>query len=152
MLFIIKILEGEHEGNLLRYCVPSFDLRFPYEASYLLRKMLGEQWTGLGNRLNQQLYLDQRAAAKQASGKKPKVTAVEKPSEGPEATGFARPIQVKENEFLLRFRKREGTAIFDREQAESWYEKYLGEIFPDFFEIPETASIAEGETEAMVGR
>ncbi len=50
-----------------------------------------------------------------------------------EPNGFSLSIPVRENEFVMRLYRKFGLSIFDREQTESWYRKYLGEVFQDMF-------------------
>ena len=51
-----------------------------------------------------------------------------------EPNGFSVSIPIRKNEFVMRLFRRQGTSIFDREQTESWYKKYLGEVFAPVFQ------------------
>ena len=55
--------------------------------------------------------------------------------------GFSNPVWMNEGDFVVRLRKADGTMMFDREQAESWYNKTLGEVFDHIKDVTECSEI-----------
>lgn len=133
LLYVLKILEGENEGNHIEVTTPNFDLRFAYETCLYVRKTMLERWRTLERKINENTKkLKENDAGKLLSKKKKKKGHKEEEADL-EPNGFSLSIPVRENEFCMRLVRRYGLSIFDREQTESWYRKYLGEVFPDVF-------------------
>jgi len=149
-LFVIRILEGEFEGNHISVLTPGADLRFPFENAYFVRKSLRERWKTLLAAIGDTSSKDARAAAAQGHSTghnnspsdptkqqedlrkaKKRTRQIEKAKHHTDPNGFSAAIPVVENDFVMRLRKRDGTNMFDRAQCESWYQSYLGETFAD---------------------
>ena len=68
-----------------------------------------------------EVHVDLLEAASAASGKKKQKRKKAKKIKPPaDFDGFSNPVWVNEGDFVIRLRKADGTAMFDRQQCESW--------------------------------
>ncbi|CAD7959106.1 unnamed protein product [Amoebophrya sp. A25] len=133
ILFVLKLLEGENEGNYIQIVAPGFDLRFPYETSYYVRKTLMERWRTLERQIAETTKKIKDAGDQTSHQPKKKKKQTKNEEVDLEPNGFSVSIPVRSNEFVVRLFRRYGASIFDREQTESWYRKYLGDVFEPVF-------------------
>ncbi|CAE8715538.1 unnamed protein product, partial [Polarella glacialis] len=141
-LFVVKLADAV--GTLVRISVPSFDIRFERETSWMPVKTLVKRWADAtrifkGSEQYVDKKTDQSGKAKstktsnkdKATSKKQEVDEVEEM----EDDGHTVPVKVSKHAFCCRIRKRMSSHVFDRSRTSNWYRNVLSDVFPEVQDI-----------------
>eukprot|EP00929_Paragymnodinium_shiwhaense_P065053 TRINITY_DN32651_c0_g1_i3.p1 TRINITY_DN32651_c0_g1~~TRINITY_DN32651_c0_g1_i3.p1 ORF type:complete len:2361 (+),score=547.08 TRINITY_DN32651_c0_g1_i3:59-7141(+) len=116
-----------NNGDKVTVTVPSFDLRYPYETGWFIKKTLTTRWSTLRGRIRARSTKDCHVCDQDDEDDATATTAAMEA----EADGYSQPIWVSENAFVCRLAKSLTSHNFDRPRTKNWYQSVLSELFPE---------------------
>lgn len=124
-LFVVQ-LEEDHD-TFVKVVLPSFDVRFPAETSWYVRKTLTTRWRDV----NQEADQDARARQRKSRSSFPS-----KEENKHLRNGYTQDIAVTKNAFICRVRCRDALRALDRPQSRNWFREIASGSCPQVRDLP----------------
>jgi hypothetical protein len=137
-LFVVQL--EEDRDTFVKVVLPSFDVRFPMETAWYVRKTLTTRWRNV----YQEAAANQDAHAPASSSGRRKARSRTRfcaslPSQEENndfRNGYTQDIAVAKNAFICRVRCRNALRLLDRPQSRNWFREMASESCPQVRVLP----------------